>query len=229
MSESIYRNIQDRIFIFQEILEGYVCGLKDRPDDFYKKYGNYVHAPFEYITEFDQFKKEFPERSIQYLNHFLEQYIDLSEYLSQYYSYFDNGDRQLIIGKLSSCVKQIIEHLKGLLNDENEIQVTPPQPIAPPKGQTVLSQKQSVLFYWYLRENKIISKSVKNKHLAIAIDMMTGHGAGQNEEIIKSKETDVWQLGKGPDKVVKNDFVVVVEKLENLIIMIRNVSTKKTK
>lgn len=153
MSESIYNQAQNRILVLYEILESYELDLKNGLNNIYEKYGLGIHSPCDYTIEFDQFKIEFPQTHKKYLQSFLDQY----EALNQYYSEMAYYHRDLIIGYLSSCIKEIIFYLKGLLNPENEIQE---------KSQKFekLGETEKILIFYYLNEkNKMFKYPLNSK------------------------------------------------------------------
>lgn len=83
-------------------------------------YGQGITDPQRYTIEFDQFVKEYPSTYKINLRSFLVQYQKL-EHLFEITYRPNKANNKVNDFDILFCIKQIINHLKGMLNPENEI------------------------------------------------------------------------------------------------------------
>jgi len=166
MSESIYEKIENRISTLNNIIFGFSVNGKDvvyTLDDYVQFCGGIVvsNESQSYIIEFDQFIRENqdPAKYEKYLNTFLEKYVVLDSQFDKLLSWQINYVVISDITLKSRCIKQIIEHLKGLLNPENEIQATPQ------KFEKLLPIEKILIVYYLNQNNKLFNNPLNQLSL----------------------------------------------------------------
>ena len=155
MSESIYEKVNNRIDVFGEIVQDLVSNPEIQ-ESIYKKYGKDILDHLKYISEIDQFKKEFHENNERYLKDFLDRYERIRMFLAFPDKSFKDRKSMENHGLLV-CINQIIEHIEGLINPELGIQ-------EPPQKFEKLKPFEKILIFHYLNEkNKLFKYPLNSK------------------------------------------------------------------
>ncbi|MBL7965641.1 MAG: hypothetical protein JNK09_01490 [Prolixibacteraceae bacterium] len=224
--DSISRSIKQVSELFQEMHQDRINGVSLH---IYPKAKSIDR--FKICSEIDQFKIKYPETYEKYLRQLLIEYTTLmfskDDYISKYLpDYNKEFIDQYGFYNLFSAIDYIVEHLKeifkiddvrDILKDGNGVKPAEKEhKIRTPKGKSILTREQNALLFFYLREKRLIAEPT-NQNMAIAIKILSGYSESQMQEILKAPETPSHQLGKGNDKVSRNDFKSVITELENLL------------
>lgn len=215
MNEAIYDQVNNRYQFFLITYKAILTG--DIPDpETIKKYDGY--DPFDHLKiafELDQLEKEFPDKYIQYLEKFLVEYFDLASLFLNNVTRNDKIEKTPYNDAISACLDFLIFEINDRLKPKQTIQVQPQKDVKPLKGESVLNREQTALFFWFLREMRLIRKPT-NGNLAKAIEILTGYSAKQMQDIIKSPGTEVKFLGKDNNGLKREDFKGLILALEKL-------------
>jgi hypothetical protein len=153
MEESIYDTINNRIIFFNETFAA-ISVNKLYHAKLHEKYNQIDHLKI--TLEIDQFVKEYPENNI-YLEEFLRKYEKLNKSIKNFLKSNEKPQNEPFNQMFKSDISKIIEHLKGLLNPESDIQ-------EPPQKFEKLKPFEKILIFHYLNgENKLFKYPLNSK------------------------------------------------------------------